>query len=803
MPAIFLKEINAFFSSLVGYLVIAVFLILLGLILFVFPESSLLEYNYATLEPLFENAPLVFLLLLPAITMRSFAEESQQGTIEMLRTKPVTLWQIIGGKYLATLALVLFSLIPTAIYYYTIYQLGSPKGNLDSGAIMGSYVGLFLLAAVFGAIGMLASSLTNNQIAAFILATFLGFLMLNGFDYFSQLPVFVGKGDDLIQKLGIQYHYRSLSRGVLDSRDLIYFLSLIFLFLSLTKASLERGAYLRSFLIAGILLFVNILANARVGGQAMYGYADLTADKRYTLTSGTRKLLNGLDDVLFVKVLLGGEFPAGFKRLQTATTDMLEDFRSESGFVEYDFEDPFAGSVKEINQRIEAYRKDGLQPISLRLPGQAESTTKAVLPYALVYYKGRNIPVNLLEGGPGVTEESLNKAVRFLEYKLANAISQIQKPEKPAIVFTSGHGELEPFETADLERALRQFYNTGRLVLDSVVQVDSGIDVLVVAKPRGPFSEKDKFKIDQYVMQGGKVLWLIDAVRVDLDSLEGRKEYLPQEYTLNLEDLLFRYGFRIQPNLVLDLQCTGIELVTGKIGDEPQMQLFEYPYHVVSTPRSLHPVVKNLGPVNLLYPSSIDTSLKTKTGLKSTILLESSPNSRYQLLPLRMDFEFLRYPLDRTRFDKGPQPLAVLMEGEFPSMFENRVSQEMLDNLNRLDIAFRDRSPQNRMIVVADGDIARNGIDVQKRQVIPLGYNRFVRYTFDNKDFLLNAVEYLLDDTGVVEARGKNVDLRLLDTAKAKAEKGKWRLVNLGLPLAVLALFGTGYQWLRRRRFTR
>lgn len=803
MLAIFLKEINAFFSSLVGYLVIAVFLILLGLILFVFPESSLLEYNYATLEPLFENAPLVFLLLLPAITMRSFAEETQQGTIEMLRTKPVTLWEIIAGKYLATLTLVLFSLIPTAVYYYTIYQLGSPKGNLDTGAIMGSYVGLFLLAAVFGAIGMLASSLTNNQIAAFVLAAFLGFLMLNGFEYFSQLPVFAGKGDDLIQKLGIQYHYRSLSRGVLDSRDLIYFLSLIFLFLSLAKASLERGAYVRAFLLAGILLFLNILANARVGGQALYGYADLTADKRYTLTSGTRKLLNGLDDVLFVKVLLGGEFPAGFKRLQTATTDMLEDFRSESGLVEYDFEDPFAGSVKEINQRIETYRKDGLQPISLRLPGQAESTTKAVLPYALVYYKGRSIPVNLLEGGPGVTEESLNKAVRFLEYKLSNAISQIQKPEKPAIVFTSGHGELEPFETADLERALRQFYNTGRLVLDSVVQVDPGIDVLVVAKPRGPFSEKDKFKIDQYVMQGGKLLWLIDAVRVDLDSLEGRKEYLPQEYTLNLEDLLFRYGFRIQPNLVLDLQCTGIELVTGNIGDQPQMQLFEYPYHVVSTPRSLHPVVKNLGPVNLLYPSSIDTSLKTKTGLQPTILLESTANSRYQLLPLRMDFEFLRYSLDRTKFDKGPQPLAVLMEGEFPSMFENRVSQEMLDNLNRLDIAFRDRSPQNRMIVVADGDIARNGIDVQKRQVIPLGYNRFVRYTFDNKDFLLNAVEYLLDDTGVVEARGKNVDLRLLDTVKAKAEKGKWRLVNLALPLAVLALFGTGYQWLRRRRFTR
>lgn len=803
MFAIYRKEVNAFFSSLAGYMAIGAFLLILGLLLFVFPQSSILEYNHATLEPLFDNAPLVFLLLLPALTMRSFAEERQQGTIETLMTKPVRTSGIVLGKYLAVLTLAFFSLLPTAVYYYTVYQLGSPVGNLDSGAILGSYIGLFLLAGVFASIGMFASTWTNNQIAAFVFAACLSFLVYNGFDYFSQLPVFVGKWDDVIQKLGIQYHYRSLSRGVLDSRDIIYFLSVIALFLLLTQAALERREMMRVLLIAGILLFLNVLANARMGRTAWYGYLDLTADKRFTLTSGTKQLLRDLDDVLYVKVLLGGSFPAGFKRLQTASRDMLEDFRSETGFVEYDFEDPFAGSVKSINNRLEVYQKEGLRPISLRLPGQAESTTKTVLPYMLVYYKGRSLPINLLEGGPGVTEESLNKAVRFLEYKLSNAIQQLQKAEKPAIVFTAGHGELDRYETADLERSLREYYNTGRLVLDSVPYIDPKINVLVVAKPRGAFSDKDKFKLDQYVMQGGRLLWLLDAVRVDLDSLNKRKEYMPQEYALNLEDLLFRYGTRIQPNLVLDMQCTGIELVTGQMGDQPQMQLFEYPYHVVVTPNSAHPVVKNLGPINLLYPSAIDTTVRTKTNIKKTTLLASTPRSRYQLLPVRMDFNFLRYPLDPAKFDKGAQPLGILLEGVFPSMYENRVTQEMRDGLAELGTPFKAQSPQSRMIVVADGDIAKNGFNRETGEVIPLGFNRFVRFTFDNKDFLLNAIEYLLDDSGVVEARGKQVDLRLLDTARAQQERGKWRFINLGIPLLLLALFGGVYQFVRHRRFGR
>ncbi|NUQ24525.1 MAG: gliding motility-associated ABC transporter permease subunit GldF [Saprospiraceae bacterium] len=240
MSSIYWKEINSFFSSLIGYIVIGVFLVVLGLVMFVFPDSSLLDFNYATLDQLFQVAPLIFLFLIPAITMRSFAEEQQTGTIELLVTRPLSDLAIVAGKLLASLTLVIFALLPTLLYYYTVYQLGSPKGNLDSGAIAGSYIGLICLASVFVAIGLFASSLASNQIIAFVSATFLCFLFYYGFDYFSRLPVFVGKVDDLVQMLGIDYHYQSISRGLIDSRDLVYFVSLVALFIALTLVSLGR-----------------------------------------------------------------------------------------------------------------------------------------------------------------------------------------------------------------------------------------------------------------------------------------------------------------------------------------------------------------------------------------------------------------------------------------------------------------------------------------------------------------------------------------------------------------------------------
>jgi gliding-associated putative ABC transporter substrate-binding component GldG len=550
-------------------------------------------------------------------------------------------------------------------------------------------------------------------------------------------------------------------------------------------------------LFAGILIFVNIL------GNAFYTHLDLTEEKRFTLTKATGRLLENLDDVVYVNVLLDGEFPAGFKRLQTATREMLEDFRAGSGYIEYQFEDPGLGTVDEINSRREELEKDGIRPINLRLKSNDETTEKLIYPYAMFYYKGRQMVVNLLENEvPGVPPEvTLNNSVSLLEYKFANAIQKLQTSRKPIIAFTDGHGELDDLETRDWEKSLRQFYDTGRLKLDSLTQISPEVSILVVAKPRYTFSEQDKFKIDQYVMNGGKIIWLLDALRVDLDSLRTREEYFALDYQLNLDDLLFKYGIRLQPNLVLDMQCSRIPLATGVVGNAPQFDYFRYPYHLVVTPKSDHPIVKSLGVMNLLYPSTVDTTVRLKTDVTKTVLLESSANTRVQFAPVGLNFEFLRYDLDPAKFNKEPQPLAMILEGEFPSAYTNKVSVEMKDGLAQLGQEFKSQSTSTKMLVVSDGDIAKNPINRAENSHGPLGYNQFEKYQFANKDFLVNAIEYLMDDNGVIEARGKEVKLRLLDTVKAQAEETKWQLINIVLPLVFLILFGFAYTWLRKKRF--
>ena len=555
-------------------------------------------------------------------------------------------------------------------------------------------------------------------------------------------------------------------------------------------------------LLAVILVLVNILANARFGDRAMYGYIDLTEDKRFTLTQGTKQLVRNLDEVVFVRVLLEGEFPAGFKRLQNSTREILAKFRSESRLVEFEFDDPAAGSVEEINERRKELAEDGIRPINLRVKEKQGTSEKLIYPHAIFYYKGRSIAVSLLENEvPGVPPEViLNNSIGLLEYKFANAIQKLQITAKPILVFSTGNGELEELETADLEISLRPYYDTGRLNLDSMSSVPKEVAALIIAKPRFPFSEKTKFKIDQYVMNGGKVLWMIDALRVDMDSLRTRDRYLATEYTLNLDDLLFRFGVRLRNNLVLDIQSTGIQLVTGMVGNAPQFDYFRYPYHVVALSRSNHPIVKSLNGVNMFFVGSIDT-VKTKTPVEKTVLLESSRRSMLQYSPLTMDFGFLRYPLDSTKFNKPHQPLAVLLEGQFPSLYENRLEQEMLDMLEQINKPYKAESEPTRMIVVADGDVAKNKINLEKQSFSRLGYNEVDRFLFANKDFVINAIEYLLDDKGVVEARGKDVKLRLIDTVQAQGEKTKWRLINILLPLLLLAGFGLGFNYWRRKRF--
>lgn len=549
-------------------------------------------------------------------------------------------------------------------------------------------------------------------------------------------------------------------------------------------------------LIVGIALFLNIL------GNVFFTHLDLTEDKRFTLSKPTTDLLNKFEGEVYVNVLLAGEFNAGFKRLQRSVTEMLDDFKSQSGYVSFTYTNPGEGSVDEINARRTELAKDGIVPTDLRIKTTEGTEEKFIYPYAKISYKGRTEVVDLLdEDAVGMNpDEKLNTSISQLEYKFANAFHKLQNGAKEVVAFTYGHGELGERERADLVRSLRAYYEVGSFNLDSATVVPQDIKTLIVAKPKGQFSDRDLFLLDQYVMNGGTILWLIDPLNVELDSMRSQNSYIARDYPLNINDMLFKYGARVNPDLVLDLQCSKIPMVIDAKGT---MDLFPWYYFPIITPNSDHPMVRNLEGINLYFPSSIDT-IKTKTPVKKTILLASSDHSKLQPNITRLNFEILRYGDDIAgSFTQKNIPVAVLLEGTFPSLFENRVTQEMQANLQQIKQEYKAASVPTRMVVVADGDIARNFINPKTGAPLPLGLNPIDRVTYSNKDFLLNAVEYLRDDAGIIAARGREVKLRLMNTQKAKDEDTFWTLLNIGGPLVLLGVFGFIYTWLRKRKYAR
>jgi len=551
-------------------------------------------------------------------------------------------------------------------------------------------------------------------------------------------------------------------------------------------------------IIVGIIFFVNVIANY------FHGYLDLTEEKRFTLSESTEDVVESLDDILFVRILLDGELPGGFKRLQNATIQLMDDLNSINPNVEYEFEDVLDGTKEEVKNRREQLSEMGVIPIALKFFNGTEYTQKGIYPYALVTYEGRTLPISLLkEQVLGEDEEiTLNKSIELLEYKFANHIQKLTKEAKQNIAFARGHGELTYEQTIRIETELRALYNVGRLDLDSLVTIDKALDLLIIAAPKETFDEQTKFKIDQYIMNGGKVLWMLEKLEADLDSIAKYTFYVPPEIETNLDDMLFKYGVRIQPDLVLDLESTVIPQIVGSQGGKPQTMFYKWYYHPLAMPNQNHPIGKNLDRVNLFFPSSLDT-IRTKYKVEKTPLLTTSPYSRYQLNPVRLNFQILKDPPVTSKFNKGKIPLAYLLEGTFESVYANRITPDFQAGLDQLNIEFKEKSEPTKQIVITDADFAKNLINTRNNSAEPIGFNKWENKVFEaNKDFVLNCIQYLLDDNGVLESRSKEITLRLLDSVKTKEERKKWQFINIGLPLLFLGLFGLGYNYYRRRKYS-
>ena len=822
MFTLYKKELASFFSSLIGYLTIIVFLVLTGLMLWVFKSDfNILDYGFAGMDGLFIIGPFLYLFLIPAITMRMFAEEKKNGTMELLLTKPLSEMKLIWAKFLAGFTLVFISLLPTLICYISVFTLGDPVGNIDTGSVAGSYIGLLLLGAAFVAIGLFASSITNNQIVAFILAALMSAFMHLGFEAIYHMG-FLGDADLFVRSLGMSYHYESISRGVIDTRDVIYFASIITLFLMATrivlqsrkwhgwrnKKDLRRSHWIELGACVLIVIFVNVI------GYYVFGRIDLTSEKRYTLSQSTKKLLKKVDEPVLFRVYLEGEFPADFKRLQNETKEMLNQFRAYNKNIQYEFVDP--NNFQNQDERKVFYQKlaqKGIQPTQIQVNTGNGVTSQVLIPAADVIYKGNETSIQLLQSQKYVDQSQLlNNSIQSLEYVLSNAIRALSRGKKPIVAFLRGHGEMPLPNMSDIITTLFEYYNldtarmdgninslTARMLnpKDSTYNFHNKYDLIIIAKPTQPFSDRDLYILDQYVMYGGKLLWLVDPLDADIDSLAHAGQAIATRLPLNIEEMLFTYGVRINPDLILDIRCRPIPMTVGMVGDQPQIQFQPWFYFPEIVPLSPHPIVRNLDLIKTDFISSIDL---IDNDIEKTELLATSEFSRVKNAPAIYDLNEAKVEPDRRLFNRKSIPIAVLMEGSFKSVFHSRLTPDFTE---LPAMGYKETSDTTSMIVISDGDIIKNRFNFNDGTGYPLGYDFYTEMMYANKPFLLNCIDYLVGEKGAISSRSRDIKIRKLNVMKIKEQRLQYQVLNILLPIAIIVVAGIVIVIVRRKKYNK
>lgn len=798
------KELRQFFSSLTGYIAIVVFLLVNGLVLFVL-RNNILESGYATLDQFFSFAPWILLFLVAAITMRSFSEEFRSGTFEILQTRPVRNGEIVAGKFFGAFAVALIALLPTLVYYFTINSLAATSG-IDSGAAAGSYLGLALLTGVFTAIGVCVSSFTTNAVVSFIITLIASVLFYYGFRAISELALFQNGADYYIEMFGIDFHYQNISKGVIDTRDLVYFLSVILFFLFITVTRLSAKARVQkkrqtSFTWVALLLAV---LGVNAVAAALHARADLTEEKRYSLTQPTKELARSLQNNADITIFLKGDFPSGFRKLSASAQEFLRVLKETApGRINYRFVSPEeeAAGGKTWGDSLRAM---GIEPINLTVQVKAGQENKNIYPYALLHAGGRTEVVNLFPSSKrNISAEELNNAESMMEYQFAKSLDRVLHPQPKVIAYAVGNGEPVGNEIYDLRQAVAADYIMKPFDVHTMAYIPKEADVLLMVKPAAGFTDSEKLKIDQYLMNGGKVLCFIDNLHAEPDSLRFRSELIAYDRNLNIGDLLFNYGVRINPDLVMDLQCDFLPFAVGGTPSNPQYEFLHWNYYPLFESRSNHLINKNLGLVAGRFVNSIDTV--EAEGIRKTYLLQSSANSRTISTPALISPNENRNTPEDALFRKNGIPVAVLLEGTFSSLYKNRLGQVQRDSLQASG-GFKEASvAPTKMIVVADGDIVLNDVST-KQGPLAMGMNLFTlgsqyEYQFANRNFFLNCLEYLTSNSAIIQTRNKEVVLRALDPKKVETQAGKWRLLTTVLPIGLVILAGVVYQRLRHRRF--
>ena len=559
----------------------------------------------------------------------------------------------------------------------------------------------------------------------------------------------------------------------------------------------QTQAGIRFVILIAILVCVNLLAS-----RIHFGL-DLTQEKRFTLTAPTKKMLRDMKDVAVIEVYLDGKnFPPDFQRLRSAVRERLQSFQEVAGsHIKFRFTNPFEG--KSDQELVTVYQDFAARKMAALNIGQNEeerSTTQLVMPYALVQYKDKEVPILLLEGHTGMTRnEQLNYSESLLEYKFASALRQAEMPDKPRLAYVVGNGEPLDYTTYDILKTLGSLYKLDTLEINDGTTIPSVYSALIVCKPSQPFTERQKYKLDQYVMQGGRMLWMLDAMKASMDSFGNSQQFLAVDNSVNLDDQLFKYGVRINNNLLEDLQSREIYVQEMLMNGQLSNILRGWYYFPRFIPTSHHPIVNNMDAIQSKYASTMDTI--NTPDIRKTVLLESSQYSRTAASPVRVSLSMLRFQPKPELFNKGFQPTAVLLEGKFQSVFQDRMPADLLAVFDSLKIPFKPvADTATSMIVVSDGDIMLNEVS-QSSGPQELGYSLMEKIRYANKSFVLNCLEYLTDNSGLLEARSKDVRLRLLDGGRIKRERTKWQVINIVIPIGLVLAFASCYLFFRKRRY--
>lgn len=543
------------------------------------------------------------------------------------------------------------------------------------------------------------------------------------------------------------------------------------------------------------LIAINIIASF------LYFRIDLTSEKRYSLSPATKNILKNLDDYVYFQVFLDGNLSPSYKRLQKTIIETLDEFKAyNKRLIKYDLIDPAKGKDEAtLRNYLKELEYRGLVPSIDYEISETGTSENVVWPCAIVTYKGRELPINFIYSNiPGSKELLINDAIENTEYKLIDGIHRITLKEKSKIAFIKGHGELDALEINDLALALQDYYIVNQITINHQLKALDEFKAIIIAAPDSTFDEMDKFIIDQYIMKGGRVLWLIDGALADMDSLQSKPDILAIPNDINLDDMLFNYGVRVNKDLVMDYHSAQIPVKTGQVGNQPQFSLFNWYFFPTVANIKGHPIVRNINDIKFEFASSIDTI--AKPGIRKTILLSSSNYSRLLNTPSIISLNFLRIKADRTFFNRSNIPMAVLLEGSFTSLYKDRIPDTIAKDP---DIRFTEISKPNRMIVVGDGDVAKNQVAFRQGKYVPypLGYDRYTGIMYGNREFLLNCVNYLLDEADIISIRNRDINIRLLDKRKVEINLAVIRTINIVLPILLVCVAGMIIYFFRKRTY--